>query len=114
MESFDFENTEINELMEQITNANHILTSKVELRAKFKEKVKKEGYVYDSEAKKYKLPQKETEENESKKTESNEEKNSQENQQEKTSALVVYDKEVKKYVPDNSEPAQQLEVSARQ
>lgn len=43
MESFDFENTEINELMEQITNANHILTSKVELRAKFKEKVKKKA-----------------------------------------------------------------------
>ncbi len=116
MESFDFENTEINELMEQITNANHILTSKVELRAKFKEKVKKEGYVYDSETKRYKLPPEETEvkkEEESKKTEDNEEKSSQEKQEVKTSTLVVYDKEVKKYVPDNSEPAQQLEVSAQ-
>ena len=86
------------------------------LRAKFKEKVKKEGYVYDSETKRYKLPPEETEvkkEEESKKTEDNEEKSSQEKQEVKTSTLVVYDKEVKKYVPDNSEPAQQLEVSAQ-
>ena len=53
MSSFDFEHTEINTLMEQIAYAKHILTSKAELRAKFKEKVKKEGYVFDAETKKY-------------------------------------------------------------
>lgn len=53
--SFDFENTDINELMKQISTAKHVLTSEKELRAKFKEKVKKEGWTFDKEAGKYVL-----------------------------------------------------------
>ena len=55
MASFDFENTDVNELMRQISTAKHILTSEKELRAKFKEKVKKEGWKFDKEAGKYVL-----------------------------------------------------------
>ncbi len=55
MASFDFENTDINELMKQISTAKHILTSEKELRAKFKEKVNKEGWTFDKEAGKYVL-----------------------------------------------------------
>lgn len=55
MTSFDFENTNVNELMKQISTAKHILTSEKELRAKFKEKVKKEGWTFDKETGKYVL-----------------------------------------------------------
>ena len=55
MESFDFEHTEINVLLAQIKKAKHILTSETELIAKFKEKLKKEGYIYDKEKEKYVL-----------------------------------------------------------
>ena len=55
MESFDFENADINELMKEISSAKHILTSEKELKAKFKEKIKKEGFRYDKEAGRYVL-----------------------------------------------------------
>ena len=55
MASFDFENIDVNELMKQISTAKHILTSEKELKAKFKEKVKKEGWIFDKEAGKYVL-----------------------------------------------------------
>lgn len=60
MGSFDFENTDINELMKQIATAKHVLTSEKELRAKFKEKVKKEGWTFDKEAGKYVLNNRES------------------------------------------------------
>lgn len=53
MESFDFINTDINELMEQIACAEHILTSQKELKEKFKQKVKNEGYSFNKETAKY-------------------------------------------------------------
>ena len=55
MASFYFENTDVTELMRQLSTAKHILTSEKELRAKFKEKVKKEGWKFDKEAGKYVL-----------------------------------------------------------
>lgn len=55
MESFDFENTEVNELMMQIKTAKHILTSEKELKERFKQKIKKEGYIFNKETGKYEL-----------------------------------------------------------
>ncbi len=55
MNSFDFENTNINELMIQIANAEHVLTSEKELKAKFRKKITDEGYIWDKELKKYVL-----------------------------------------------------------
>ncbi len=128
MSSFDFEHTEINTLMEQIAYAKHILTSKAELRAKFKEKVKKEGYVFDAETKKYILiaekNKQETKESESENnmTETQTEQQSEQNSENKETEIIKEEneqktepnKEVKKDVSDNSEPAEQLELSTRE
>lgn len=64
MESFDFENSDVNELMVQIRNARHVLTSEKELKAKFKQKLKLEGYIFNKESSRYELETEETEERE--------------------------------------------------
>lgn len=125
MASFDFEHTEINTLTEQIINTEHILTSKAELRAKIRQKAKKEGYVFDAETKKYvlKTEKQETkqsesenntaeipaEQNENKQTESKKEESKQKEEPEQKTEP---NEEEKKDVSDNSKPAQQLEISA--
>ena len=134
MASFDFEHTEINTLMEQIINTEHILTSKSELRAKIRQKAKKEGYVFDTETKKYVLiaeqnkqetkenelenntAEAQTEQNENKQTENKqtESKKEESEQKEKFEQKTEPNKEVKKDVSDNGELAEQLEVSTRE
>lgn len=59
MESFDFENTELNELMAQIKRAKHVLTSEKELKERFKQKVKEKGYIFNKESGKYEMEKKE-------------------------------------------------------
>lgn len=124
MASFDFEHTEINTLMKQIANTEHILTSKAELRAKFRQKAKKEGYVFDAETKKYILiaekNKQETKESESEnnmtetQTEQNNENKETEIIKEENKQKAEPNKEVKKDVSDNGEPAEQLELSTRE
>ena len=134
MASFDFEHTEINTLMEQIINTEHILTSKSELRAKIRQKAKKEGYVFDTETKKYVLiaeqnkqetkenesenntAEAQTEQNENKQTENKqtESKKEESEQKEKFEQKTEPNKEVKKDVSDNGELAEQLEVPTRE
>ena len=128
MASFDFEHTEINTLMKQIANTEHILTSKAELRAKFRQKAKKEGYVFDAETKKYILiaekNKQETKENETENNmaEAQTEQQAEQNSENKETEIIKEEneqktepnKEVKKDVSDNGELAEQLEVPTRE